>query len=134
MKNSLVTLGLMAWTAAASAAEWVAVAKNDKGTVLIDKSSVRQSGSSEKTVWVLFNFNEPSFGEIGLGKHYRSYTSLRTISCSEKTIMIKSTSFYSGTNGNGESVGSTHYANAQPQYVVPESTGETTWNAVCDPK
>lgn len=126
MKKLLAVLGLVACTAA-NASNWVKVSESNHSSVYLDMDTIR-SVSSLKYAWSLYDKKTPS--DLPDGKAIRSFKTLDAFSCSAGTYVTKSSVFYSDQNAHGEIV-STDNSPQQLSYVIPDSTGEKLWKAVC---
>jgi hypothetical protein len=129
MKNLLAAFSLGALLVSANAADWVQVIDTPGRMVYLDKSSVVNLGSSEKSAWTLTNLPEPTKTSDGIALSYKSFSSY---SCSDRTIKSKSVVFYTGPQGTGNSVLTVDYKKPPILNVPPDTTGEAIWKAVCN--
>lgn len=126
MKKHLLlgAVGLLSLPVAANAANWVRVDSGPKGEVVyIDTNSVRAIRGLQ-TAWVKWDFSKV------ISEKARSSLVLYELNCGDITIQPKSWTDYAP---NGDVV---RFGRARPyvdvaQAVIPESVGESIYNAVC---
>ena len=109
-------------------AESVTVSVSDKAIVSVDVSTIKRTNNKIK-YWATISFKNPL--NLKNGEAYRSIKSLEQVDCDAETKDAKYVVFYSGVNGEGDSVYSKEDA-AKEEPVIPGTIGESVFTFVCN--
>ena len=126
----LAFLALMAGSAAASAADWLPLAENPSMRLTLNPSG-RKVNDGSHIVQYRIDLKSPQ--KTADGKTYQSSTMTVSVSCTAKTVALTNYAVHGGAAGSGEVVSTHKVAAPVANKVVPSSSDELVWNAVCSP-
>lgn len=118
---------------AAKASAWVPVGGTVGADIFIDQSSIRFNSARAKA-WFMDNYKTPTqVPAVFPVKFASSAKELYVFDCDQGTYGVVQTIYTSGSNGDGEVLGSwsTAPVNIQMADVVPDSVGEVMLKLVC---
>ena len=128
MKKINILVLLLLGSPGVAQAEWESISMSSDATFAeyINRASTRKTPHGYK-VWELLDFKTLQQGVVG---HFRSIKLLEEYDCTRKRGRTLSAVWYSGQMGTGTVADNGSVARFW-EAIVPDSTGEIMFNAVC---
>ncbi|WP_338765994.1 surface-adhesin E family protein [Massilia sp. METH4] len=121
-------IALCALPVMAHAVTWSKAGSTKDSWVYIDKASIRKEDAGRRA-WTLESFKKPQTAPDG--KQYLSVKALHLYDCAERSMTLRSQTFYPEAMAKGEAVGTYKFEAFDAEQVEPGTRYATAMNTVC---